>query len=125
VALNKTTNLNEEYFMRARKGELKPTLQSQEFFTSALPVPEEFTQQSLLIITKKGKIKLLGTEKLQNISKSGKKLINLYQKTIEKCSLHQSQLVEHKAISHVCGIGCQQLRELQKEIRECNNCHEK
>ena len=125
MALNKTTNLNEEYFMRARKGELKPTLQSQEFFTSALPVSEEFTQKSLLVITKKGKIKLLGTEKLQNISKSGKKLINLYQKTIEKCSLHQSKLVEHKAISHVCGIGCQQLRELQKEIRECNNCHEK
>ena len=125
MALNKTTNLNEEYFMRARKGELKPTLQSQEFFTSALPVSEEFTQQSLLIITKKGKIKLLGTEKLQNISKSGKKLINLYQKTIEKCSLHQTQLTEHKATSHICGIGCQQLRELQKQIRECNNCQEK
>ena len=111
--------------MRMKKGELKPTLQAQEFFTTALPVPEQFTEKSLLIITQRGKIRLLGTDKLQNISKSGKKLINLYQKTIEKCSLHQSKLVEHKAISHVCGIGCQQLRELQKEIRECNNCHEK
>jgi len=90
-----------------------------------LPVPEEFTQKSLLIITKKGKIKLLGTEKLQNINKSGKKLINLYQKTIEKCSLHQTHLGEHKSVPHVCGIGCPQLRELQKEIRECNNCREK
>lgn len=108
-----------------RKGELRPTLQVHEFFTAALPVSEEFSEKFLLIVTKKGKIKLLGTEKLQNISKSGKKLINLYQKTIEKCFLHQSKLVEHKATSHVCGIGCSPLRELQKEIRECNNCREK
>ena len=125
MALNKTTNLNEEYFMRMKKGELKPTLQAQEFFTTALPVPEQFTQKFLLIITHRGKIKLLGTEKLQSINKSGKKLINLYQKTIEKCSLHQSQLTEHKADSHVCGIGCLQRRKLQKEIKECSNCREK
>ena len=112
--------------MRMRKGELKPTLQTQEFFTAVLPVPEEFTQKKfLLIITKKGKIKLLGTEKLQNISKSGKRLISLYQKTIEKCPLHQSQLTEHKAVVHACGIGCSQRRELQKLIKECNNCQEK
>src|SRR3954451_8715775 len=125
MALNKTTNLNEEYFMRMKKGELKPTLQTQEFFTAALPVPEEFAQKFLLIITRQGKIKLLETEKLQNISKSGKKLIGLYRKTIEKCLLHQSQLTEHRAISHVCGIGCPQLRELQKQIKECSNCQEK
>ncbi|CAG8453177.1 3887_t:CDS:2 [Ambispora gerdemannii] len=102
-ALNKTTNLNEEYFMRTRKGELKPTLQSQEFFTNALTVKEQFTEKFLLIITHRGKIKLLGADKLQNINKSGKKLINLYQKTVEKCSLHQSQLTEHKATAHICG----------------------
>jgi DNA gyrase/topoisomerase IV subunit A len=108
------------------KGEVKPVLQAQEFFTAVLPVPEEFTQKKfLLIITKKGKIRLWETEKLQNISKSGKKLINLYQKTIEKCSLHQNQLTEHKVISHVCGIGCLQRRELQKQIKECSNCREK
>ncbi|CAJ0925531.1 19188_t:CDS:10 [Entrophospora sp. SA101] len=110
---------DEEYFTKIRKGELKPTLKSSEFFTAALPVKEEFTEKSLLIITQKGKIKLIPTEKLQNISKSGKKLINLYQKTIEKCSLHQSQLTEHKSITHVCGIGCQQLREIQKQIKDC------
>jgi len=125
VALNKTTNLNEEYFTRSRKGELKPTLQSAEFFTAALSVPEEFSKKFLLVITQKGKIKLIPTEKLKNINKSGKKLINLYQKTIDKCSLHQTQLVEHKATPHVCGIGCPQLRELQKQIRECANCQEK
>jgi len=109
-----------------RKGELRPTMQVQEFFTAVLTVPEEFSEKFLLIITKKGKIKLLETEKLQNINKSGKRLINLYQKTIEKCSFHQSKLVEHKTTtSHVCGIGCLPLRELQKEIRECNNCQEK
>jgi DNA gyrase/topoisomerase IV subunit A len=110
--------------MRMRKGELKPTLQSQEFFTTALSVPEEFTQKFLLIITQQGKIRLWEAEKLHNISKSksGKKLINLYQKTVEKCSRHQSQLAEHKAVSHVCGISCPQLRELQKQVRECNNC---
>jgi len=125
IALNKTTNLDEEYFKRMRKGELKSTLQDQECFTAALPVSEEFTEKLLLIVTRRGKIKLLETEKLQNISKSGKKLINLYQKTIEKCSSHQSQLDEHKSVPHVCGIGCPQLRELQKEIRECSNCREK
>lgn len=108
--------------MRMRKGELKPALQAQEFFTTALPVSEEFTQKFLLIITRQGKIKLWGTEKLRNISKSGKKLINLYQKTIEKCSQHQSQLTEHKAVAHVCGISCSQLREIQKQIKSCNNC---
>ncbi|CAI2173560.1 11125_t:CDS:2, partial [Funneliformis geosporum] len=113
--------LDRQYFTRSQKGELKPTLRSTEFFTAALPVPEEFTDQFLLIITQKGKIKLIAKEKLQNISKSGKKLINLYQKTIEKCSLHQTQLVEHKAISHVCGIGCSPRRELQKKIKECGN----
>ncbi|MCE8163474.1 MAG: ATP-binding protein [Candidatus Moeniiplasma glomeromycotorum] len=122
AALNKTTNLNEEYFMKMRKGELKPTLQAEEFFTAALTAPEEFTQKFLLIITKKGKIKFWGSEKLKNISKSGKKLINLYQKTIEKCSQHQSQLTEHKAVAHACGIGCSQRRELQKQIKACNNC---
>src|SRR5438874_824531 len=111
--------------MRMKKGELKPTLQAQEFFTTALPVPEQFTEKSLLIITQRGKIRLLGTDKLQNISKSGKKLINLYQKTIEKCSLHQSQLTEHKATPHVCGISCSQSRELHEQIKECNNCQEK
>jgi DNA gyrase/topoisomerase IV subunit A len=104
---------------------LKPALKSQEFFTAALPVKEEFTEKFLLIITQKGKIKLIPVEKLQNISKSGKKLINLYQKTIEKCSLHQTQLTEHKVIAHVCGIGCSQLRELHKQIKECDNCQEK
>jgi DNA gyrase/topoisomerase IV subunit A len=107
------------------KGEIKPVLQSKEFFTTVLPISEEFTQKLLLIITKKGKIKLWETEKLQNISKSGKKLIGLYQKTIEKCSLHQSQLTEHNADSHICGIGCLQRRELQKQIKECRNCQEK
>ena len=111
--------------MRMKKGELKPTLQSQEFFTTALSVPEQFTEKFLLIITRRGKVKLLGVEKLQNISKSGKKLINLYQKTVEKCPLHQSQLIEHKATAHTCGIGCSPLRELQKEIRECSNCQVK
>jgi len=126
TALNKTTNLNEEYFTRMYKGEVKPVLQAQEFFTAVLPVSEEFAQEKfLLIITKKGKIKLWETKKLQNISKSGKKLISLYQKSIEKCSLHQSQLTEHKSISHVCGIGCLQRRELQKQIKECSNCREK
>ncbi|CAH1756530.1 13941_t:CDS:2 [Entrophospora sp. SA101] len=86
-----------------KKGELKPTLQSHEFFTTALSVPEQFTEKSLLIITRRGKIKLLAVEKLQNINKSGKKLINLYQKTVEKCSLHQSQFTEHKATAHICG----------------------
>jgi hypothetical protein len=106
---------------------VKPALQAQEFFTAALPVSEEFTQAKfLLIITKKGKIKFWETEKLQNIiSKSGKKLIGLYQKTIEKCSLHQNQLTEHKATAHVCGISCLQRRELQKQIKECRNCQEK
>jgi DNA gyrase/topoisomerase IV subunit A len=104
---------------------VKPVLQSQELFTTVLSVPEEITQKFLLIITKKGKIKFLGAEKLQNISKAGKRLINLYQKTIEKCSLHQTQLAEHKAVSHVCGIGCLQRRELQKQIKECSNCREK
>ena len=125
MALNKTTNLNEEHFRRMKKGELKSTLHDQECFTAALPVPEEFTEKFLLIITHQGKIKLLETERLKNISKSGKKLINLYQKTIEKCSSHQTKLTEHKATAHVCGIGCPPLRELQKEIRECNNCREK
>jgi DNA gyrase/topoisomerase IV subunit A len=111
--------------VRTYKGEVKPVLQVQEFFTAALPVTEEFAQKFLLIITKKGKIKLWETEKLQNISKTGKKLIGLYQKTIEKCSLHQNQLTEHKAISHVCGIGCLQRRELQKQIKECRNCQVK
>ncbi|CAH1755994.1 14070_t:CDS:2 [Entrophospora sp. SA101] len=117
---NYLTAHNEEYFTRIRKGELKPTLKSQEFFTTALPVQEGFAEKFLLIITRKGKIKLIPTEKLQNISKSGKKLISLYQKTIEKCSLHQSQLAEHKTIAHVCGIGCPQLREIQKQIKECD-----
>ncbi|MEG7978721.1 MAG: hypothetical protein NY202_02175 [Mollicutes bacterium UO1] len=125
MALNKTTNLNEEYFTRIRKGELKPTLQAQEFFTAALPVSEQFSEKFLLIITQKGKIKLIPTEKLQNISKAGKKLINLYQKTIDKCSLHQTQLTEHKATSHICGISCSKLRELQKQIKGCANCQEK
>jgi len=111
--------------MRTKKGELKPTLQAQEFFTTALPVPEQFTEKFLLIITRRGKIKLLGTEKLQSINKSGKKLINLYQKTIEKCSLHKSQLIEHKATSHVCGISCPQSRELHKQIKECSDCQVK
>jgi S-adenosylmethionine:diacylglycerol 3-amino-3-carboxypropyl transferase len=62
---------------------------------------------------------------LEKINKSGKKLINLYQRTIEKCSLHQTQLAEHKATAHICGIGCQELRELQKQIKECGNCQEK
>jgi hypothetical protein len=100
-------------------------LQPSEFFTAALPIKEEFIEKFLLVITKKGKIKLIATEKLQKISKSGRKLVNLYQKTIEKCSLHQTQLAEHKTVSHVCGISCSQLRELQKQIRECDNCQEK
>lgn len=125
MALNKTTNLNEEYFTRARKGELKPTLQSSEFFTAVLPVKEEFAEKFLLIITKKGKIKLLATEKLQKINKSGRKLVNLYQKTIEKCSLHQTQSAEHKNTSHACFPPCSQALELRKQIKECDNCQEK
>jgi DNA gyrase/topoisomerase IV subunit A len=117
--------LDEEYFIRTRKGELKPTLQTQEFFTSALPVKEEFTEKSLLIITRKGKIKLIGAEKLQNISKSGREVIKLGQKVTEKCSLHQTQSSEHRNIPHVCFPPCLQALELRRQIKECNNCQKK
>jgi len=120
-AANKITNLDEEYF--TRKG--KSTLQNQECFTSVLPAKEEPTEKFLLIITKKGKIKCLERERFQKASKSGRNVIKLGQKIVEECSLHQTQLAEHKTVSHVCGIGCSQRRELQKQIKECNNCKKK
>jgi len=61
LTLNKTTNLNEEYFIRKLN---KPILKPLERFTSVLSIKEENLENKeenseniLLIITKKGKIK--------------------------------------------------------------------
>ncbi|RHZ35471.1 DNA gyrase subunit A [endosymbiont GvMRE of Glomus versiforme] len=120
-AANKIANLDEECF--TRKG--KSTIQNQEYFTSVLPMREEPTEKFLLIITKKGKIKCLERERFQKASKSGKNVVKLGRKMTEECSLHQAQLSEHKADSHVCGISCLQRRELQKQIKACNDCQKK
>jgi len=79
-------------------------------------------EKSLVIITKKGKIKYLPIEKLQKISKSGKKILSLYQKIVKKCNLHQEQSIDHKNTPHECGISCSVSRELQKQIKTCPNC---
>jgi len=106
-------------------------LQSQEYITTIFSVPEgnTKTEQKLLIITQKGKIKTLDTAKLKKVSNSGKKIINLYQKVRVKCPRHQSQLEQHKTAT-CCdksqGIQayarCQEFRGLQNEIKECSEC---
>jgi len=125
AALNKVTNLDQEYFFNNQKKQ--SILRADEFFTAVLPVKEEFANDNefLIIITKNGKIKQLELAKLKKISKTGKKIVNLYQKTVKECSFHQTESAKHKNFAHVCGIGCVQLRELRKQIKECNNCQEK
>ncbi|RIA79123.1 DNA topoisomerase, partial [Glomus cerebriforme] len=127
--LNKPVNLDEEYLVRKRKGKYESVLQTREFITHTLPAPEESAHQfkSLLVITKKGKIKKLKLTDLQKISKSGKKVIKLGEKG--RCSPHQTRFIEHKT-ADCCdksqGIKaytkCSQFQELQRQIRECNAC---
>jgi dTDP-4-amino-4,6-dideoxygalactose transaminase len=88
-------------------------------------VKEETVKKFLLIITKKGKIKQLPLANLQKVSKSGKKLINLYQKVIEKCSPHQVQSEQHKSNNHICSITCPEAKELRQQIKECSDCQER
>ena len=108
-------------------------MQSQEYITTIFSVPEgnTKTEQKLLIITQKGKIKTLDTAKLKKVSNSGKKIINLYQKVRVKCPRHQSQLEQHKTAT-CCDksqgiqayVHCSAFKNLQKQIKECSNCQE-
>ncbi|CAG8648397.1 4784_t:CDS:2, partial [Paraglomus occultum] len=82
-------------------------------------------EEQQLVINQLEKRKEILIQELQELKNNYSHDKRRTEKTIEKCSLHQNQLVEHKAISHACGISCPQLRELQKAIRECNNCQER
>ncbi|CAI2189385.1 10426_t:CDS:2, partial [Funneliformis geosporum] len=73
----------EKHLARKRNGKLESVLQTREFITSVLPIPENFGFKSLLIVTKQGKIKKVKSENLQKIGKTGKKVIKLGQKVDE------------------------------------------
>ncbi|CAG8630785.1 684_t:CDS:2, partial [Ambispora gerdemannii] len=106
---------------------------AREYITAIFAIPEGniATEQDLLLITKKGKIKTLNTAKLKKASNSGRKVINLYQKVRVKCPRHQIQMEQHKTAT-CCdksqGIlayaRCADFRELQKEIKKYNEENE-
>jgi hypothetical protein len=63
------------------------------------------------------------------MNETGKKVINLYQKVRVKCASHQSQFEQHKTAT-CCDktqgiqayVHCEVFKDLQKQVRECNNC---
>ena len=46
-------------------------------------------------------------------------------KVIEECPFHLTQLEKHEDDGHPCDIDCPQLKELQEQVAECQNCQEK
>lgn len=124
MGVNKTFNLDEEYFMRERAGEISSFLRPSEFFTSAIVMKEKPTADFLLIVTKNGKIKYFRLTSLFNkIGRSGRQLLTLKRDVI-RCNEHQEKLDSHvtESISHVCGFSCEISRSFNREIAKCLNC---
>jgi DNA gyrase/topoisomerase IV subunit A len=78
------------------------------------------------LVTKTGQIKKISLEKLLNVTKSGKKVVNLQHK--EKCQLHSQLFLEHRqadccdSSSIESFVKCDKLRSLQQLIKNCADC---
>lgn len=125
AGVNKTVNLDEEYYIRQKEGKMVPFLGPLEYFVFCLPVSEKIynnKELSLLIVTKKGRIKFFDISfiKKSALKKSGKKIFA--SKNVFRCLKHNNEYLEHKNKVHSCGIECSVFREIRKKTLSCFDC---
>lgn len=95
MGVNKTVNLDEEYFVRD-KGEEVSYIRPLECFVSFLKVEENLEAELLLIVSKTGKIRVWRLSNLLNkIGKSGKQLLT-QKRLVLRCPKHQKEVGEHQ-----------------------------
>lgn len=124
MGVNRTINLDEEYFVKESGKEITPILRASESFVDAIPIKENEVDRSILLITKKGKVRVWRLSSLiGKIGKSGKQLLKS-QKAVERCPEHQELLTKHVS-SHPCGFTCQELRKIHREVSLCSSCQVK